>query len=251
MTMKKLLYILILVISVTGFSQSKELFDIGKEHYKNAKYQDAINSWMKIIESGEHSSELYFNIANAEYKLNKIGPSIYYYEKALQLDPNDKDTKTNLAFAENARVDAIMPLPKTIFSKWYKNTAHTFTYNGWAILSVVFSILFVVLFLLYYFSFSAKTKRLLFASFMLSIFLFVGSISMAFFTYGDYSRDNPAIIFAEEIEVKAEPSLGSSTAFVLHEGTKVQVVSEDGDWYRIMLSDGKDGWIPNSKLKKL
>lgn len=248
--MKRLLVILLL-ISVASFAQNEELFDTGKEQYKNAKYQEAINSWQKIVENGEHSAELYFNIANAEYKLNKIGPSIYYYEKALQLDPNDRDIKTNLTFAENARVDAVTPLPRTIFSKWYKNIAGIFTYNGWATLSIVFSILFVGLFLLYYFSYTARIKRLLFTLSMLSVVLFVGSISMAFLTYGDYSRNNPAIIFAEEIEVKAEPSRGSSTAFVLHEGTKVQVTAEDGQWYRILLSDGKDGWIQSSELKKL
>lgn len=249
--MKRLLIILLVFISANVFAQNDALFDAGKEQYKNAKYQEAIDSWMKIVQNGEHSAALYFNIANAQYKLNKIGPSIYYYEKALQLDPNDRDIKTNLTFAENARVDAITPLPKTIFSKWYKNIAEIFTYNGWAILSVLFSILFVALFLFYYFSYSAKIKRLIFATSMLSLILFVGSISMAFLTYDDYSRNNPAIIFAEEIQIKAEPSLGSSTAFVLHEGTKVQVIAEDGNWYRIQLVDGKDGWIQNSELKKL
>lgn len=249
--MKRLLIILLLIISANAFAQNEVLFDTGKEQYKNAKYQEAIDSWMKIVQNGEHSAALFFNIANAQYKLNKIGPSIYYYEKALQLDPNDSDIKTNLTFAENARVDAITPLPSTIFSKWYRNIAEIFTYNGWAILSVFFSILFVALFLLYYFSYSAKIKRLIFATSMLSLILFVGSISMAFLTYDDYSRNNPAIIFAEEIQIKAEPSLGSSTAFVLHEGTKVQVTAEDGQWYRILLADGKDGWIQSSELKKL
>lgn len=249
--MRKLLFILLLTVSANAFTQNEEFFESGKEQYKNAKYKEAITSWMKIVENGEHSAELYFNIANAEYKLNKIGPSIYYYEKALQLDPNDRDIKNNLTFAENARVDAITPLPKTIFSKWYKNIAEVFTYNGWATLSIIFSILFVGLFLWYYFSYSAKIKRLLFTTSMLSMFLFIGSIGMAFLTYDEYSKNNPAIILAEEIEIKAEPNRGSSTAFILHEGTKVQVTAEDGQWYRILLADGKDGWIQNSELKKL
>ena len=117
--MKKLLYILVLIVSFSAFSQNETLFEQGKELYKNGKYQQAINSWMKIVENGEHSAELYFNLGNAQYKLNHIGPSIYYYEKALQLSPNDQDIKNNLAFAENARIDSIEPLPQTVFSKWY------------------------------------------------------------------------------------------------------------------------------------
>ncbi len=249
--MKKLLYILILLVSFSGIAQNETLFEQGKELYKNGKYQQAINSWMKILDNGEHSAELYFNLGNAQYKLNHIGPSIYYYEKALQLSPNDQDIKNNLAFAENARIDSIEPLPQTVFSKWYKSIAGFFTFEGWAVLAVAFSLFFVALFLFYYFAFSEKRKRLLFVSSMFAGFLLVASLTMAFLTYGDYSKNQPAVIFASEIEVKTEPSMGSNIAFTLHEGTKVQILAQDGNWFRISLADGKDGWIPSSDLKQL
>lgn len=94
--MKKLLYILILLVSFSGIAQNETLFEQGKELYKNGKYQQAINSWMKILDNGEHSAELYFNLGNAQYKLNHIGPSIYYYEKALQLSRTTRTLKTTL-----------------------------------------------------------------------------------------------------------------------------------------------------------
>jgi tetratricopeptide (TPR) repeat protein len=132
-------------------AQNSALFEQGKERYKQEKYQEAIASWMKIVEKGDHSANLYFNLGNAHYKLNNVGPSIYYYEKAAQLAPLDRDIKTNLAFAENSRIDAIEPLPKTIFSKWHIAISSLLTFNGWAITAVSFSSLFALLFLLYYF----------------------------------------------------------------------------------------------------
>ncbi|MDN3723030.1 tetratricopeptide repeat protein [Aequorivita sp. SDUM287046] len=249
--MKKLLYLLIILVSFSGIGQNENLFEQGKELYKNGKYQQAVNAWMKILDNGQHSAELYFNLGNAQYKLNHIGPSIYYYEKALQLSPNDNDIKNNLAFAENARIDAIEPLPKTVFSKWYNSISGIFTFNGWAILAVAFSIFFVALFLFYYFAFSERRKRLLFVSSMFAGVLLIASLTMAFFTYGDYSKNQLAVIFASEIEVKTEPSMGSNVAFTLHEGTKVQIMAQDGNWFRIALEDGKDGWIPATDLKQL
>lgn len=249
--MRKLLYILVFLFSTISFGQNEKLFDDGKELYKNGKYQQAINSWMQIIENGEASAELYFNLGNAQYKLNRIGPSIYYYEKALQLSPNDSDIKNNLAFAENARIDAIDPLPKSVFSKWYHNIADTFTFDGWAIFTVICSIGFIGLFLLYYFSYSEKIKRLFFAATLLIGLVFTATITLAFTTYEEYTKNQPAIIFANELEVKSEPNLGSNTAFVLHEGTKVQITAQDGNWFRIVIADGKDGWVPASELKQL
>lgn len=86
---------------------------------------------------------------------------------------------------------------------------------------------------------------------MFAGFLLVASLTMAFLTYGDYSKNQPAVIFASEIEVKTEPSMGSNVAFTLHEGTKVQILAQDGNWFRIGLADGKDGWIPATDLKQL
>lgn len=248
---KIILLLALFFLSLTAFSQNSTLFDQGKELYKNGKYQQAITVWTQILGNDAHSAQLYFNLGNAQYKLNHIGPSIYYYEKALQLSPNDTDIKNNLAFAQNARIDLIEPLPETVFSKWYNNISTLFTIRGWAVLSVVFSMGFVALFLLYYFAFSEKRKRLLFVSAMLVSVLLVASLSMAFLTYGDYSENKPAIIFASEIKVKTEPSMGSNVAFTLHEGTKVQILAQEGNWYRITLADGKDGWIPATDLKQL
>ncbi|PHS67306.1 MAG: ion channel protein [Flavobacterium sp.] len=242
---------IVALFSMPIFAQNGPLFEQGKELYKAEKYQEAINSWMKIVDNKKHSASLYYNLGNAHYKLNNIGPSIYYYEKALLLNPNDSDIKNNLAFAENARVDAIEPLPKTIFYQWYHRVSSVLTFDGWAIASVVFSVGFVLLFLLYYFSYSEGKKRLFFVSSMVSILLLGMSLSMVYSTFEDAIKNHPAIIFSESIEVKDGPSLGNETSFTLHEGTKVQIIERDSDWVKIQIANGKDGWIPLSDLKEL
>lgn len=249
--MKHYIYIFLFLVSIGSYGQNKALFNQGKERYKAEKYQESINAWNKIIENGEHSSALYFNLGNASYKLNNIGPSIYYYEKALQLDPTDSEIWNNLRFAQNATIDVIEPLPRTIFSKWYSVISGIFTYEGWAFTAVLFAIGFVILFLLYYFSYSEKWKRPLFVVSLFSVLIFFGSLVMAYETYSDFISDAPAVIFAESTEVKSGPSIGSAISFVLHEGTKVQIEDYDGEWVRILLANGTDGWILSSDLKEL
>ena len=200
--MKKLLYITFLLFSVLGIAQNDALFNQGKDNYKAEKYSEAITNWKQILDSGSHSSELYFNLGNAYYKLNQIGPSIYYYEKALQLAPNDKEIKINLAFAENAKVDVIEPLPNTIFSKWYTSIAGAFTYEGWAIVAVVFSMSFVMLFILYYFNISEGKKRLFFTSSIVSILLMIVGISMAYLTFGDAKITNQPLCLRKVLKLK-------------------------------------------------
>ncbi|KAA3621984.1 MAG: tetratricopeptide repeat protein [Flavobacterium sp.] len=239
------------LLTLPALAQTDTLFNAGKEAYKAENYQEAIDSWKQIVDNGEESPELYFNLGNAHYKLNNIGPSIYYFEKARILDPNDTDIKNNLAFAENARIDVIEPLPQTVFKTWYKRISGVTDFDGWATAGVVFSFSFVFLFLTYYFSASERKKRVLFASSVVALFLLMASVAMAFTTYADYQNDNPAIVFSEQVEVKDAPSVGGEVNFLIHEGTKVQVLDRETDWVRIRLEDGKDGWIPSADIKEL
>ncbi|MAN59875.1 MAG: ion channel protein [Flavobacteriaceae bacterium] len=249
--MRHFLLGLVFLISAIGMAQQQPYFERGKQHYADQSYQQAIDSWMQIIHENEHSAALYFNLGNAHYKLNNIGLSIYYYEKALQLAPNDEDILNNLAFAENAKIDAVEPLPETIFSKWYARVSGVLSYEGWAVFAIVCSSLFTFLFLWYYFARGERRKRLLFVGALVAVLCFLVALTLAFSTYDDAMRYRPAIVVSEEVEVKSEPNMGSDSSFLLHEGTKVQILVEDGNWVRIEIADGKDGWIPLSELKPL
>lgn len=236
---------------VVSLAQNQPLFEQGKQQYKNQNYTYAIANWTKILDAGEHSAALYFNLGNAYYKLNQIGPSIYYYEKALQLSPNDSDIKNNLNFAKNATVDAIEPLPLTLFAKWDQQVSDLMTYEGWAWTTVLATMLLSLLFILYYFSGSSARKRVYFAGFLLASFVMITALSMSYRGYQRGLNDRQAIVFAEETQIKAEPSMGSETSFVLHEGTRVKILEEDQDWLHIRIADGKEGWIVAADLKEL
>ena len=81
--------------------------------------------------------------------------------------------------------------------------------------------------------------------------LIMVGLTMSYRNYNKQVKDQPAIIFTESSNIKADPSSKSETSFILHEGTKVQIIAEDEDWYRILLVDGKDGWIHQTDLKAL
>ncbi|OIQ17728.1 tetratricopeptide repeat protein [Lacinutrix sp. MedPE-SW] len=248
--MKYLLYIFLFFLGSVS-AQNEKYFEQGNTLYNQGKYAEALSRYEAILKTNEHSAELYFNIANAHYKLNHIAPSVYYYEKALALKPNDKDIKNNLSFANNMRVDAIDNLPEVGLSKFVKNFANIMSFDAWAKVSIGLVVLFVLLYLAYYFTYTTGKKRLLFISSTLSVFLAFIALAFTFYNYNLTRQNNPAIVFAQEAQVKSEPNLRSDEAFVLHEGTKVQVLDTVNNWKKIKLSDGKTGWIPNSDIKLL
>lgn len=246
--MKNLLYIILLTTQVF-FAQSG--FENGNALYQKGKYQEAITAYESLFRTKKESAELYFNIGNCYYKLNKVAPAIYNYEKALLLNPNDVEIQNNLKFAQKLQIDDIKTVEKVGFNKLIQDFTNTFHYNTWGGIAVGLSIVFLLFFVGYYFSQITVSKRLFFLGMFIVMLLLVVSVAAAIFEKNQYNNDQPAVVFSEVVSVKSEPKNSATDAFVLHEGTKVYVIESLDNWDKIQLTDGNEGWIDNSAIKRL
>lgn len=232
-------------------AQSNKLFDEATAAYNSGEYEKAIAFYTDILDDGEHSATVYYNLGNSYYKLNKIAESIYFYEKALLLSPNDEEVKTNLSYAQNMTIDAIDTVPETGLSKLYKSVTGKLTFDQWAYLAVALIIIFVLLYILFYYANSSTLKRWSFIGSILALFICIIAIVFAFIQRSNFKDLQPAIIFAEESSIKSEPNVSSQQVFVIHAGTKVNVLDQLDEWNKIKLADGKTGWIQKNELKLL
>lgn len=246
--MKNIVYIFLLLTQVF-FAQDG--FEKGNEHYKNRKYEEAVQAYKSVLDAGKESAELYFNLGNSYYKLNKVALTIYYYEKALVLNPNDKEVLNNLEFAKKRTIDEIKEVPKVGFNKLLRDFTAIYNYNTWAWISVAFSVLFLGFFVGYYFSQIALNKRIFFFSMFVLLSLLLVSVAAAIFEKSHFDNEKPAIVFAEVAEVKSEPQNAGTAIFVLHEGTKVFVQEKLENWKKVQLTDGTEGWIDANAIKEV
>ena len=249
--MKQLLFIIMILISSLGMAQNTAIFNRATEAYNKGEYEKAIANYNEILETGQHSAELYFNLGNSHYKLNQIAPSIYNYEKALLLSPNDLDIKNNLSYAQNMTIDAIEKLPETGLAKIYKTITGVMSFDQWSYTAVIFMLLFVILYIAFYFFSYATKKRITFIGSITSLFISIISAVFAFIQFNDFNLERPAIVFANEVQIKAEPNNRSEQIFILHEGTKVNVLEELNEWNKIKIIDGKTGWVSSESIKML
>ena len=246
--MKNILYIFLLLTQVL-FAQGS--FKNGNELYQKGDYNGAIRSYESILDAKQQSAEVYFNLGNCYYKLNKVAPAIYNYEKALVLKPNDKDIKNNLNFAKKLTIDEIKEVPKVGFEKLVRDFTATYDYNTWAWISVVLAFLFLLFFLGYYFSALTLSKRIFFVGMFIILIAIILSILSAIFERKYYQNERPAIIFKEIVSVKSEPKSTSSEVLELHEGTKVYVLESFAGWDKIQLTDGTEGWLEKTDVKEV
>ena len=241
--------VLVVALGWMSMSMAQSPFEKGNAAYQTEAFEQAISWYEQALKEPVESSEVYFNLANAHYKLGHVAPSIYYYEKALLLSPNDETILSNLHFAQQLQIDEVKAENRVGFGKFFYDFAHWISYDAWAKWAIAFSVLGLVLFALYYLSAKSLYKRIGFTGMFIAFALLIICTATAYAVQEQLANENPAVVFARKAEVKAEPIATASTVFPLHEGTKVWVLDELENFYKIELADGKSGWISQDALR--
>lgn len=242
--MKKILFILTILIGFGVFAQTPDdIFKEGNEIYKQNKFEEALTKYKSIEETGFVADDLFYNMANCYYKLDKVAPAILYYKKALKINPNLDDAKFNLKMAKLRTVDKVEKLPETFFVKFWNWLANILTVHQWSIFSVAMAFFSAIAFILYFFLKSSVFKRISFVKSITAFILMIISIVIAHQQEAWEEANKDAVIMTENSYIKVAPNENSDDKFILHEGTEVLVVDQVDEWMRIKLADGKIGWI--------
>jgi tetratricopeptide (TPR) repeat protein len=249
--------LMIIGILATSFmmAESRDLQDLlqtGNQYYLDGKYEMAVQSYQAIIDSGYASAELYYNLGNAYYKSHDITMALVHYERARILKPNDPEINHNLEIAREFVVDRIEVLPEFFLRKAYVDFVKIFDADIWALLSIVAFGLALGLFLAYFFMNQIFLRKFSFWAGILFIVMAASTLMFALKQNNLVTKHRQAIILTPSVTIKSSPDEDSGTdLFLLHEGTKVTISDELGDWREVVLSDGNSGWLKKVDLIRL
>jgi len=236
---------------IYGQASVEPLFENGNAAYNDGEYKKAVSIYQQTLNTGQHSAALYFNLGNSYYRLNNVAESIYYYEKAKQLAPNDNDIQINSAFAQNMTIDSIEPLPKSQLAVIQNKLFSFWSLKAWSKVTLVLIWIFTFLFLGYLFLSDPRLKRSFFFSSLLFLVFFLGSLGITFSIDQQHKNTEYAILFSKQIDIWSEPNQRGEIQFNLHEGTKVQLLDVLDEWQKIRIVNGSEGWIQNANLRSL
>lgn len=251
--LKSIVFILLSTVVFANESDDvNKAFVAANELYKKENYEAAAKKYEFIHDNlKQESAELYFNLGNCYYKLNRIAPAIYNFEKALLLNPEDEVIKTNLEFAQKKAIDDIKIVPQVGFTKAIYAFVNTLHYESWAWAAVISSLLFLLAFLGYYFGGTSFIKRTFFTAMFVFLVGILATILAAFLQKQNEMSTKPAIVFNTVVNVKSAPKSSAEDVLVLHEGTKVFVLETMDNWKKIQLTDKTIGWVEKDAIKEL
>jgi tetratricopeptide (TPR) repeat protein len=251
MSLKSLfLGVLLFGFGIVQAQTAQEYLADGNSAYNEGNYTNAIDQYNLVLSMEMHSAALYFNLGNAHYKLGNVAESIFYFEKAKQLAPQDKEIENNSLFAKNMTLDSIEILPKTQLKTLSDKVLSIFTLDQWALFSIILLWLSIFFFVFYRISKKIELKRILFVLGVLFLLLFSVTIGLTE-TKNSQEKIKYGIIFSEEIQIWGEPNERADILFLLHQGTSVEVIDELEGWSKIRLANGSEGWIKNQGIRLL
>jgi len=252
--MKKILILFVSVIfGVLSLypADNKTLFDQANNEYKKAAYDSAISLYNTILKSGSESAELYFNLGNSYFKKKDVANAILNYERAKLLSPNDEEINFNLQLSQTLIVDKINVLPEFFLKKWWRSFSEIFSSDTWAWVSMVLFIITLIATAVYLFSNIIVIKKLSFSLAIVIFFFSILSFSHSYRLKHVNEGKMSAIVMTASVTIKSSPDETGTELFVLHEGAKVWVVDEVGEWLRVKIADGNNGWLKKGDIERI
>lgn len=226
--------------------------------YSQDNFVLAEQLYLESIRRDGTSTTIFYNLGNAYYRQGNLGKAIVNYERALKLDPTNADARENLAFVKAKITDRQIDEGSIMTSLWNKIVG-AFHADTWACIAVVLFALFLAGAFTYMLSSVVAIRKISFFGGMIVFLLCAAAIIISFAAANRVTASNYAIILPPSAQLSTTPREArtqSEEAFLLHEGTKVEIVDSisttaDGKWYEVKVGGRERAWIKASETERI
>lgn len=215
---------------------SEDLFAKANTEFAAGDFKGAIKDYNSVVQSGEWTANLFYDLGNAYFRDSDFGRAILNYERALQLDRNHPEADANLRIAR----DQTHPLELT--------PSPLEKYLSFAtpkLLTMVAAVLFWGTILL------ALLRR------RKALWLVVGLLLTASCAFAVYRLENgmrgraAAVVVADNAEARVATADSAKSVLALPPGSEVLILQERGDWSYASLPNDQRGWIASKAVEKV
>jgi len=244
--------IILLAISISA-NANEPAYDFQKanELYQKQNFDSAAKIYEHLIDQEFYSDEVYYNLANCYYKMNDISHAILNYERALKLKPDDDDILFNLKVAQLKVIDKIETVPEIFYVRWIKKISSLLTADNWSWIVVVCTWIMFLFAAMYVVSSTVVIKRI---GFLMTVIFFLISTAVFLISRESYSnqvRQKRAVVMSMSSYVKSSPGENNTDLFVLHEGTRMEILDSYDNWVKIRIANGSIGWVKSADIEQI
>lgn len=241
-------YLTLLLVLITKLTFCNEpLLDSAKSNYDNGAFAIAIDQYETVLAKGLNSANLHYNLGNAYFRNGQLGLSILNFEKALKLESSHENASFNLSLANTKNTDKFEIVPEVSFSGLLRGLNKSVSHNVLSIIGIILLLGSAGLFIV-----GKKEKRKPFIK--IARITVLAGLLITFIGWQQMSSVaafKAGIVLSPTSNVFSEPNEGSTLLFEVHEGTKMEVLTNSGEWINVKAPNNEIGWIAKNSLGEI
>jgi len=242
--------VILIILSPFAFAVDNEtLWSQAAEQYDNGEYSAAIDNYNQLLERGYVSADVYYNLGNSYFKDGRFGLAVWAYRRALRINPDLEQARTNLEFARNMNIDKIeVGHGGFIFDIWDFLTG-LMGINGYLIFfaAVWWILATLILLLIYRGNFASWPYYLLLTGLILAIF----SAAAAARRIKIDRLTSWGVLVENAADINEGPGEDFERIEIGHEGLEFRILGERENNYLIELKNGLKGWVDKKAVLKI
>ncbi|MCF0173160.1 MAG: BatD family protein, partial [Bacteroidales bacterium] len=217
--------------------------------YSEGNYQSALDIYKTIEEQGLCSDRLFYNMGNAYYKMGNLSGAILYYNKSLKLNPANADARFNLGIASESVLDRIDEVPEFVLKTVVRNIKYLMSSDGWAWTMLALLLVTALCVLGFRFFNALGLRKVSFITGCITLLMAVASLGFSLSERADIRSEDGAVVMTPVSSVKSSPAEDGKSLFIIHEGTRVEILDRLGNWSKVEIADGRQGWMASGDLE--
>lgn len=221
---------------------AQEDFNWALELAQKGSFDEAAAIYENQIRLYGPTADLYFNLGTVYLQANKIALSRIALEKALRLDPGNKSVQTQLEILKQKIDPQIDALPSFLPYRWFIQIRNELSVKGWGWVLLGLSWVTMVGVMV-----RRKGTKRYFSPLILLWWLLLGFSALAYYS-GTLNRNEPFFVLMQDHPLHIAPDSSSQVLIPLGEGSKAQLLDSLGAWYKVILENNDQGWLPKVSL---
>lgn len=226
-------------------ADAQQLFQDANGAYFKGDYDQAAQKYQQLVDDGWAGADVEYNLGTALLAEGKLGQAILALERARRLAPGDDDIQDNLDRARHELVDKVTGAGDEPFISRVADLAPV------SAVGIIFLAGWVLFWL------ALLVRRLMKLRAVTALAAALGAVAslvaggLLGVQWYALERLHPAVVVGQTVPAREGPNAASKASFELHEGTELRIVDHDGDWVRVRLRNGLEGWAEAKGVEEI
>lgn len=235
--MRNLLLLLITLWAWPVLADATADFQSANDAYAEGRFDEARMTYEKLVEAGDYSANLFYNLGNAWYRLKDPGEAVLNYRRALALEPGHSRASANLALVQEAAGARVPARPG--WARYYPQLG----LNAWTWIAVGAAWIFLFAVAAHFSRLSRSQWRHSAAALGLIALLACVPILL------EEMKQESAAVVIRSTTARSAPTAAGNNALALPVGSIVRWRATRGEWAYAETPDARRLWIPAADIR--